>query len=130
MQNHHADGSTCSSPHTWEMKAAQTHLYSLQLLSSSRHPDDAWKKLADLQKTAQDDHAADLKTGTASDATAAAPAENGVGEAPSLDHKCMQACLPFWCDAEFILLTSSYVRRIVMRVTYSKSAEGTAATCR
>ena len=112
------------------MKAAQTRLVSLQLLSSSRHPDDAWRKLADLQKTAQDDHAAELKTGTASDAAAAAPAENGVGEAPSLGHKCMQACLPLWCDAGFILLTSSNVRRIVMSMACRKSIESTAATCR
>ena len=96
------------------MKAAQTRRVALQLLSSSRHPDDAWKKLADLQKTAQDDHAADLKTGTPSDAAAAAPAENGVGEAPSLGHKCMQACLPFWCDAGSILLTSGNVGAVCL----------------
>ena len=69
---------------------------SLQLLSSSRHPDDVWKKLADLQKAAQDDHAADLKNGTASDATTAALAEDGIGVAPSSALDCMQAWLPCW----------------------------------
>ena len=80
--------------HIWEMKAAHALLVPMQLLSSSRHPDDAWRKLADLQKAAQDDHDADLKSGAASDAITAAPAENGVGEASSSGHVCTQLWMP------------------------------------
>ena len=112
------------------MKAAQAFFVPVQLLSSSRHPDDAWKKLADLQKAAQDDHDADLKSGTASDAITAAPAENGVGEASSSGCKSMHAWMPSSRDAVSILLSSSGVQRHVMSLAYTSSAEGTAATCR
>jgi len=72
------DAAMCHLCNAWQ-RYFLTDIVPKQILASTRHPDDAWKKLAELQEAAREAIAAVAKDAKSSRGAENGPSEHGIG---------------------------------------------------